>query len=59
MAESEQYEISVTQAADTAEDPVATTEDSPPRYFSLEETLPIAFPLIAQKHHFRSPPFLQ
>lgn len=59
MAESEQHEISVTQASETAKDVAATTEDSAPRYFFLEESLPTAFPLIAQTRHFRSPPFLQ
>jgi hypothetical protein len=57
MTESGHQEISVTQAAESAEVAVAETKDSPSRYVPQEETLPIPLPLTLQKHHFRSPPF--
>ena len=59
MIESEQHESAVTKADETAEDVVAETETLPPSYVPFEETLPLALSLIVQKHHFRSPPFLQ
>jgi hypothetical protein len=59
LTESEQQEIFVTNSAESAEVVVAETKASPPRYVPHEETLPNAPPLTVQKHHFRSPPFLQ
>jgi len=59
MTESERQEISAPDAAESAEDGGAETKASPPHYLPHEETLPIALPLTVQKHHFRSPPFLQ
>jgi len=59
MTESEQHESSVTNEAESVEVVVAETEASPPSYVPCEETLPIALTLTVQKHHFRSPPFLQ
>ena len=59
MTESEQQEISVTKAAESAEVVVAETEASPPRYVPDEDILSVALPVTFQKHHFRSPPFLQ
>ena len=58
MNESEQHEISATDAAETAGDDVAETKASPPRYVPHEEILPIALPLTFQRNHFRSPPVL-
>ena len=59
MTESERQEISAPDAAESAEEGVAETKAFPPHYLPHEETLPIALPLTVQKHHFRSPPFLQ
>jgi hypothetical protein len=59
LTPSEQREKSVTKAAESADDVVAKTEASPPSYVPCEETLPVALTLTVQKHHFRSPPFLQ
>jgi hypothetical protein len=59
MTESEQHEISVTNSAESPEVVVAETEASRPRYVPDEETLPVTLPITVQKHHFRSPPFLQ
>jgi hypothetical protein len=59
MTQSEQQEVSVTKAAESAEDPVAETEASPAPCDPHEEMLPVALSLTVQKHHFRSPPFLQ
>jgi hypothetical protein len=59
LAPSEQREKSVTKAAESADDVVAETKASPPSYVPCEETLPITLTLTVQKHHFRSPPFLQ
>ena len=59
MTEPEQHEISVANAAEPAQIVVAEARASRPRYVPDEETLPIALPLTVQKHHFRSPPFLQ
>ena len=58
MTESEQHESSVSNAAESGEVVVEEIKASPPRYVPHEETLPIALPLTVQKHHFRSPPFL-
>jgi len=58
MTESEQQEISVTNAAESAEVVVAETNASPSRYVPHEETLPETLPITSQKHHFRSPPVL-
>jgi len=59
LTEPERHEISVANAAEPAQIVVAETEASRPRYVPDEETLPIVLPLTVQKHHFRSPPFLQ
>jgi hypothetical protein len=59
MTEAEQHEIPVTNSAEAAEVVVAETKASPPRYVPDEEKLPVTLPLTVQKHHFRSPPFLQ
>jgi hypothetical protein len=59
MTQPERHEISVTKAAEPAQLVVAETKALGPRYVPDEETLPIALPLTVQKHHFRSPPFLQ
>jgi hypothetical protein len=59
MTEAERHEISVTNVAEAPQVVVAETEASPPRYVPDEETLPVTLPVILQKHHFRSPPFLQ
>lgn len=59
MTESEQLEMPVARAAEPAQIVVAETKASRPRYVPDEETIPIALPLTLQKHHFRSPPFLQ
>jgi hypothetical protein len=59
MTEPEQQESAVTKAAEPAEDTSVETKASPPLYAPDEETLPIALSLTTQKHHFRSPPFLQ
>jgi hypothetical protein len=59
MTEPEQQEVSATDAAESPQVVVAETKALPPRYVPHEETLPIALPLTVQKHHFRSPPFLQ
>ena len=59
MTEPEPHEISVANAAEPAQLVVAEARASRPRYVPDEETLPIALPLTVQKHHFRSPPFLQ
>jgi hypothetical protein len=59
MTESEQHEISVTNSAESPEVVVAETKASPPRYVPDNEALPVALPVTFQKHHFRSPPFLQ
>jgi hypothetical protein len=59
MTEPEQHEISVPNSAESAEVVVAETKASPPRYVPDEEKLPVTLPITLQKHHFRSPPFLQ
>jgi hypothetical protein len=59
FTQSEQHESSVANEAESAEVVVAETKASPPSYVPCEETLPIALALTVQKHHFRSPPFLQ
>ncbi len=58
MNESEQHEISATDAAEVARDDEAETKTSPPRYVPHEEILPIALSLTFQRRHFRSPPVL-
>jgi hypothetical protein len=59
MTEPEQHEICVPNSAESAQLVVAEAKASRPRYVPDEETLPIVLPLTVQKHHFRSPPFLQ
>jgi hypothetical protein len=59
MTESDQHEISVTNSAESPEVVVAETKAPLPRYVPNDEALPISLPLTVQKHHFRSPPFLQ
>jgi hypothetical protein len=59
MTEPQPLEMPVANAAQSAELVVAEAKASRPRYVPDEETLPIALPLTVQKHHFRSPPFLQ
>jgi hypothetical protein len=59
MTESQQQEISVTNAAETAEVVVAEIKASPPGYVPHKETLPVTLPITFQKHHFRSPPVLE
>jgi len=59
MTESEQRETSATEAAESTEDSVAETKDSPERCVPREEKLPVALLLTFQRNHFRSPPVLQ
>jgi hypothetical protein len=59
MAEAESHEGCVTQAAELADEVEAETGPSPVNYVAHKESLPTALALIVQKHHFRSPPFLQ
>jgi hypothetical protein len=58
MTESEQHEVSATDAAESAEEGVAEVKASPPRYVPHEEILPTALLLTFQRNHFRSPPVL-
>jgi hypothetical protein len=58
MTESEQHEVSATDAAESAEDGIAETKASPPRYVPHEDILPTALLLTFQRNHFRSPPVL-
>lgn len=59
MSQSQQREISATEAAESTEDAVAETKDPPQRYVPHEDKLPIALLLTFQRNHFRSPPVLQ
>jgi hypothetical protein len=59
MTESDQHEISVTNSAESPEVVVAEAKAPLPRYVPNDEALPVALPVTFQKHHFRSPPFLQ
>ena len=59
LIQSEQWQISAPEAAESAEHVVAENKTLLPPDLPHEETLPSALPLTFQKHHFRSPPFLQ
>jgi hypothetical protein len=59
MTEPEPLEMPVANAAQSAQIVVAEAKASRLHYVPDEETLPATLPLTVQKHHFRSPPFLQ
>ena len=59
MTESERREVSAAEAAESTEDAVAETKDTPQRYVPHKEKLPVALLLTYQRNHFRSPPILQ
>jgi len=59
MAEAESHANSTTQAAELADEVEEETGPSLTTDVPCEESLPDALARIIQKHHFRSPPFLQ
>ena len=59
LIQSEQWQISAPEAAESVEDVMVEDKAFLPLDLPHEETLPSALPLTVQKHHFRSPPFLQ